>query len=37
MRMRKEYEIKTLRILSLNSKALNKNEATFKKVKGCKK
>lgn len=35
MRMRKEYEIKILRIVNLNSKALNKNEAIFKKVKGC--
>jgi|LauGreSBDMM110SN_4_FD.fasta_scaffold28668_3 hypothetical protein len=37
MRMRKEYEIKILRIVILNSKAFNKNEAVLKKVKGCKK
>lgn len=35
--MRKEHEINPLRIVSLNSKVGNTNEAIFKKTKGCKK
>lgn len=35
--MRNECEIQSLRIVRLNSKAINTNETVFKKVKGCKK
>lgn len=34
--MRNQCEIKPLRIVSLNSKALNTNEATLKKMKDAK-